>query len=97
MFYDVTIQGCSGGFGEYAMGKIGAGDAFGSEMDCLFACEQGVKAEIFNLADDLPEGIENISGRIHNQRGTLYGYMLGGSDGDLLPHYFSIVDQAATN
>lgn len=73
MFYEVTIEPCSSGFGEYQCLPIN-GDGWGCDTELLRAIE-GDNGEVFLLGrDELPAGCEDIRGRIHNEPARVYAY-----------------------
>lgn len=87
-YYDVAIQKHHAGFGMYQMGELGGGEGYEDKTDLLMEISRNGWSEIFELGkDNLPENLENISGRIYGERGTLYGYI----DESDMPRYFSIV------
>lgn len=66
-FFAVTIQPAHGGFGEYQRSEIN-GEAWAFEADLLQEC-----GDIIVLGrDDLPDGVEDIRGRIHHEPQTVF-------------------------
>lgn len=67
MFYEVSIQAAPGGFGEYQCQPInGEGWVDVSELLAEISAQYEY-FELGNLDDELPEGAEDIRGRIHNE------------------------------
>lgn len=69
-YTECTIQPASGGFGEY---DVTRGDTWDDEtalFDAIIANEHDGIAELG--VDDLPEGIEDIRGRIHNEPSRVF-------------------------
>lgn len=82
----ISIQPAHGGFGEYDAFAAG-GECWASDSDLLAVCA-GNFGEITELEDDadLPDGIEDIRGRIHNEPKAIYAYI--DAEGDA--NYFGI-------
>ena len=90
-YQERTIRKASGGFGQYQQSMDHSGEIWDILPDLLSECEDNVSAKIYELgADDLPEGLEDIRGKIRDQDGRIYAYL---SEGDQdIPCYFAIVD-----
>jgi hypothetical protein len=85
-FKECTIRAASGGFGEYEAGEY-SGDAFSDQYALIDAMREGAGFELFELGkDELPEGLEDILGRIRNEPDRVFG----GLDSDNIPHYFGV-------
>ena len=74
-FFEVTIQPAHGGFGEYQRGEIN-GEGWNVESDLLAEC-----GEIFILGkDQLPDGVEDIRGRIRNEPNIVFATITSDHD-----------------
>lgn len=72
-YKEITIQPAHGGFGEYQAGE-GNGDTWADENDLIDAMRDGVApADMYELgSDELPDGCEDIRGRIHNEPARVF-------------------------
>jgi hypothetical protein len=85
-FYEVAINPCSSGFGEYEMGEIG-GKPWADAEELISECRQNT--DVYEIGeDDLPDGLDNINNCTHNARGRFFGWL----DSQEEPHYFAIVE-----
>ena len=85
-YKECTILAASGGFGEYEVGEYN-GEAFEDQDALIDAMREGAGFELFELGkDELPEGLEDIRGRIRNEPARV----LGGLDDHDVPHYFGV-------
>lgn len=92
MYYERTIQAASGGFGEYEASteKPASADLWADEEDLLSAIRNNISADVFELGrDELPEGLEDIRGRIRGQPARVFGYVEE-DHGELRATYFGI-------
>jgi len=77
--------------GEWVQNQHDIGEGWADEGDLLSECSQNV-GSLYELGvDELPDGLEDIRGSIHNQAGRIFGYF-GDSGGELLARYFAIVE-----
>ena len=88
-YQTISIRPTSAGFGEYECtpdrGEIWA------DMDDLLQEARLSMGEIYELGiDSLPEGLEDIRGRIHEEPAKAYGVI----DPDGSAHYFGIDERA---
>lgn len=91
-FYEQGISKHHGGFGMYQAGEIN-GDGWENESDLLFEISKNLGVEIFELGKDtLPEGIDDISGRIYGKYGKLFGYFQEEQQ-EISAQYFSIMEK----
>jgi hypothetical protein len=89
MFYETTITPSAGGFGEYDQNTPN-GDGWEFAYD-LVSEMRGNEPELAEIGiDDLPEGCEDIRGRIHNQAGRIFA--LPPADVSDSAHYFAVVE-----
>lgn len=93
MFHDALIRPCPSGFGEFEQCAADLGDGWEDEDDLLAECRANIEAEgvseLYELGvDELPEGLEDIRGRIRNQDGRIFGWL----DEEDLPRYFAVVE-----
>ena len=85
-YKECTILPATGGFGEYQAGEFN-GEKFSDAETLADALREGAGFELFELGkEELPEGLEDIRGRIHNQPERVFG----GLDAQDVPHYFGI-------
>lgn len=72
MFYEVSIQPAPGGFGEWQCQPIN--DEGWEDVNELLAeiAAQYEYFELGNLDDELPDGAEDIRGRIHNEPDRMF-------------------------
>jgi len=90
MYYEATIKGSNGGFGEYDQQFFDFGEGWEDEQDLINECYQNVNGDLYELGvDELPDGLDDIRGSIHNQDGRIFGWL----DDRGEPHYFAIVCQ----
>lgn len=86
MFYEVTIRGCSGGFGEYEVAPD-EGEGYEDRSDLLAEMWSSC-SDLIDLRDDDAEALlaaaekdehgdkpENILGRIHNEPQEVYAML----------------------
>ncbi len=86
-FHEVVIKKSSGGFGEYEVGDLG--DAYADESDLEKMMRDELGGAMYELGvDELPEGIEDIRGRIHHQPARVFVAIFH-PEGDYV--YFGIV------
>ncbi len=88
MFYEVVIEACAAGFGEYQVSPIN-GEGWVDECDLEAAMRQA-GCDLYELGvDDLPEGVEDIRGSIHNEPTRVFAAV--GEDGSVA--YSGIVER----
>lgn len=87
-YSECLIKACHSGFGLYAQNNNDTGDAWDDRGDLINAIRDNFGSELVLLSDnaDLPDGIEDIRGRIHNEAGDIYGWLDDRGDA----HYFAI-------
>jgi len=86
MYYEAWIEKASGGFGEYEQLKPN-GDGWETEDDVIVEMRANIP-EMFELGvDPLPERIDDIRGRIHNQDGRIFA-----AETDGYVSYFAVVE-----
>lgn len=85
-YYEIPITPASGGFGAWQ--AFQADDTpWASEQDLLEAVQDTLRTAVYCLGvDALPEGLEDISGRIRDEPEYVYGWL----DEDGLPVYFGV-------
>ena len=84
-FYEVSVLPASGGSDEYQCAPID-GEGWSDAFDLLHEIEGTLCTDVFELIGDLPDGLEDIRGRIHDEPAAVYGWL----DGSGAPHYFGI-------
>jgi hypothetical protein len=85
MYYETTITPCASGFGEYQQ-NYPNGEGWELEADLVTEMFSN-EPELLELGtDELPDGIEDIRGRIHNQAGRIF--VLPGTPNQ----YFAVVE-----
>jgi len=85
-YRDCVILPASGGFGEYESGEYG-GDLYEDSSLLVGEMYNGTGFELFELGKDtLPEGLDDIRGRIRNEPDRVFG----GLDDHGVPHYFGV-------
>jgi len=84
MYRECCILPASGGFGEWQAGEYGEP----CDVDVLTGdIYQNIGFPVLELGvDDLPDGLEDIRGRVHNQPARIFGYL----DENGCPHYCGI-------
>ena len=93
-FFEVTLQGCSGGFGEFERHPNNGEEYWQDEDELLTAMIEDSSdggGELMELGvDDLPDDVEDISGRIHDEPYRVFyvtsGYYVGIDYIDPDPH-----------
>ena len=88
-YHETVITPCASGFGEYQCGNAD-GEAWEDDGDLLDAMRDGVDpAELIEIMDDaeLPDGMEDIRGRIHSEPYRVFGFL----DDAGHAHYLGIV------
>lgn len=80
MYYEVSIIPASGGFGEWQTQPInGEGWADYSDLEM----EMRTAGELYELGvDELPDGVQDIRGRIHNEPSHVFAIV----DGDCVSY-----------
>ena len=75
-YKECRIQPCGSGLGEYQAGESN-GEAWDDEGDLLDAMRGGVApADLYELGvDELPDGLEDIRGRIQNEPARVFGWL----------------------
>ena len=88
MFYEVSIQAAHSGFGEYQT-LPSNGEGWADKFDLLAEIE-GNGVEVVELKDGvtIPEGADDIRGRIHNEPDSVFV----GIDGERV-FYFGISEK----
>lgn len=77
MYYEISITPANAGFGEYQTSPVN-GDGWADEYDLEMAMRGN--ADLYELGvDELPEGVDDIRGRIHNEPGRVFAAV--GQDG----------------
>jgi len=85
-YRECVILPASGGFGEYESGEYG-GDSYEDSSTLIAEMYAGCGFELFDLGKDaLPEGLEDIRGRIRNEPARVFG----GLDDQGTPRYFGV-------
>ena len=86
-YYEVPINAAPMGFGEYQADRDG-GDIYEEITDLLQSIyDSPLNQGVFELGvDDLPEEIEDIRGKVHNEPEYIYGYL----DEQGITQYFGI-------
>lgn len=82
MYAETTINPCSSGFGMYQTGEYN-GDQWENESDLIAEMESNYN--LFELGiDELPEGMEDIRGNIHNEPTRVFGFIedIGGGENE---------------
>lgn len=70
MYHEITIIPSNAGFGEYQTSPI---NGEGWEDEYALETEMRGNAELYELGvDELPEGVEDIRGRIHDEPGRVF-------------------------
>lgn len=87
-YAEQSIQPCSGGYGEYQTQPMDS-DWYADKNDLLNDCINTCTGTIYSLDDaDLPECVDDIRGRIHNEEGDIYAVVY---DDDNVS-YFAVVE-----
>jgi len=75
-YKECRLQPCESGSGEYQAAESD-GEAWDDEADLLDAMRHAVTpADLYELGvDELPEGIEDIRGRIQNEAARVFGWL----------------------
>ncbi len=85
-YYEVPITPAPGGFGAWQTGQP-EGEPWQSDQDLLETTQDTLRTAVYCLGvDALPDGLEDISGRISDEPEYVYGWL----DTEGLPHYFGI-------
>jgi len=85
MYYEISISPAHGGFGEFQANPSEGTGWFSSE-ELLAEIANQIDVELFELPlAVLPEGLEDITGRIQNEPSRVFGFI--GANG---PTYFGI-------
>jgi hypothetical protein len=85
-----TIKPAHGGFGEWDLDRNQSFEPDGLDLQEVEQQARENVGEIYELGkDDLPEGIEDIRGSIHNEPTHVYGYLYE-EHGETYPMYFGI-------
>lgn len=82
MYYEQVITPATGGFGEWQTSSEvpGEDDLHADCTDILDACKDAYpQGEVYQLGKDaLPEGVEDITGRIHNEPDRVFALIVDG-------------------
>lgn len=74
VYKETIISSCSSGFGMYESGEYN-GERW-EDVNDLLSEISGNGIDWYELGEDeLPEGIENIIGKIYNQPNRIFGYL----------------------
>jgi hypothetical protein len=89
MYKATVIKRCHSGFNMWEAGEYGEG--WDDENDLVNEIYQNIHEEIFELGvDELPEGMEDIRGRINGEPDRVFGYMADCGGGTEEPCYVGI-------
>lgn len=70
MYYEISIIPANGGFGEWQCQPVN-GEGWADDYD--LEAEMRGNADLYELGvDELPPGVEDIRGRIHNEPGRVF-------------------------